>query len=186
MPTTEPEVYWNGRLDNAPELATELSLALPSPQVIAVALYRKWGIAGLGRLIGDWNLALCFPQQELTVLAVDYAGIRPLYYRVARNEVYFSGSIAEFAGDLDPEYLADYVCFGKSLNRTPYRGVRAVPSGHAVVIERGREAVRSFWQAPVEQDLRYRRHGDYAEQLYELFSESVRARLPEKRGVCPR
>ena len=67
---TEPVVRWHGRLDNAPELATELSLGSPTVPAIALAVYRKWGVAGLGRLIGDWNLALCYPQQELTVLAV--------------------------------------------------------------------------------------------------------------------
>ena len=77
-------LMWHGRLDNRGELGTtarrhsaaEASCDGP----LVVAAYERWGVAGLGRVIGDWSAVLSDPRRRAIVLASDFSGVRPLYY----------------------------------------------------------------------------------------------------------
>ncbi len=181
-------VTWNGRLDNAPDVAGLVGLPSDSTApILALAAYRQWGGDGLALLVGDWNLAVVCPQGAL-VLAVDYIGIHPLYYRINGQFAVFASSITELAketqeSDLQPNYIADFLCFGNSADHTPYRNVYSVPPGHTVEINEGRVTTTRFWTPPQSQDIRYRREADYADHLHDLFSRAVLARLPAESGV---
>ena len=71
-------LHWDGRLDNRSDLLPRLSLPVESSNAaIARASYDRWGTEGLVHLIGDWSLVI--RDHESTVLASDFAGVRPLY-----------------------------------------------------------------------------------------------------------
>ena len=46
---------------------------------------------------------------------------------------------------------------GNAANRTPYRGVYPVPSGHSVCVSADRIVRRSFWDLPFRRETRFRR-----------------------------
>src|SRR5262249_25830243 len=78
-------LHWDGRLDNREELIRRLRDSLPvdaSDATIARACYERWGTGGLVHLIGDWSVVIRDHVNRTTVLASDFAGVRPLYYHV--------------------------------------------------------------------------------------------------------
>jgi len=78
-------LHWDGRLDNRSDLLLRLRDSLngaTTNAAIARATYERWGTEGLVHLIGDWSLVVRDHEKRLTILASEFAGIRPLYYHV--------------------------------------------------------------------------------------------------------
>src|SRR5678815_1209479 len=152
-------LHWDGRLDNRSDLLLRLSLPRESSnQAIARATYDRWGAAGLVQLIGDWSLVL--RDHESTVLASDFAGVRPLYYHVQDGRVQWSSSLqslVEETGitDLDEQYIAGFLTFGGCANRTPYKDIYSVPPGHTVCVSSKGTTIRRFWSMPTGDTIQY-------------------------------
>jgi asparagine synthase (glutamine-hydrolysing) len=178
-------LHWDGRLDNRDDLLLRLRDLLrgeTSNAAIARASYERWGSDGFVHLIGDWSLVICDRVNHTTVLASDFAGVRPLYYHAQRELVLWSSRLQSLVqatniSDLDEQYLAGFLMFGGCPNRTPYEGIYSVPPGHAVCVSPERVTIRRFWQLPIGDTVRYQDERKYAEQLRALFREAVAVRL---------
>jgi len=178
-------LHWDGRLDNRADLLSRLSDSLngeSSDAAIARAAYERWGTQGLVHLIGDWSLVIRDHQTRTTVLASDFAGVRPLYYHVTNGRVQWSNrlqSLVEGTGitELDEQYVAGFLTFGGCPNRTPYKGVYSVPPGHAVSVSKNETKISRFWSMPVGESIQYQNPRQYEEELRALFREAVAGRL---------
>jgi asparagine synthase (glutamine-hydrolysing) len=176
-------LHWDGRLDNRSDLLARLSDLLQgesSNEAIALATYDRWGTDGLVNLIGDWSLVI--RDHESTVLASDFAGVRPLYYHVQDGRVQWSNrlqSLVEETGitDLDEQYIAGFLTVGGCANRTPYKSIYSVPPGHAVCVSSKGTNIRRFWSMPTGDTIRYQNEQRYEEELRALFREAVAVRL---------
>src|SRR5215213_1142030 len=83
-------LHWDGRLDNRDDMLLRLRDSLngdTSNAAIARATYERWGTAGFVHLIGDWSVVIRDHVMRTTVLASDFAGVRPLYYHVKQGSV---------------------------------------------------------------------------------------------------
>lgn len=184
-------VHWDGRLDNRPDLLLRLRDSLNganSDAAIARAAYERWGTEGLIHLIGDWSLVIRDHVNMTTVLASDFAGVRPLYYHVQNGSVQWSNRLQSLVNaldvsDLDEEYIAGFLTFGAYPNRTPYKGIRSVPPGHAICVSRNETKVTRFWSMPIGDTIQYRNQHRYEEELRELFREAVTVRLQSESPV---
>jgi len=189
MPANTQVLHWDGRLDNRSDLLLRLSLPRESSnQAIARATYDRWGTEGLVQLIGDWSLVLCDHRATATVLASDFAGVRPLYYHVQDGRVRWSNrlqSLVDETGitDLDEQYIAGFLTFGGCANRTPYKGVYSVPPGHAVCVSSNGTTIRRFWSMPTGDTIHYQNEHRYEEELRTLFREAVSVRLQSESPV---
>ncbi len=178
-------LHWDGRLDNREDLLLRLRDSLGSETsnaAIARASYERWGTNGLVHLIGDWSLVVRDHAHRTTILASDFAGVRPLYYYVRHGEVQWSSRLqllveARSISDLDEQYVAAFLTFGGCPNRTPYKGVHSVPPGHAVCVSSEGTSIRQFWALPTGDVIRYQSERRYEEQLRALFREAVEVRL---------
>ena len=178
--TTETGVVceFDGRLDSA-----------AAPPAAAIDAYRRLGVAGFRDLVGDWSLALRDHPNRMLILASDYAGVRPLYYSVDGGRALWSSSLAGLvraagATELDDAYIASFLSRRPAAGRTPYRGIRSVPPGHAVRIADGRETVERFWDLPDGRETRLADDRAYQERLLELFREAVETRVRGHDVVC--
>ena len=184
-------LMWHGRLDNHNDLVRQLgdSLAGPSSDgALLAAAYDRWGIAGLGRLVGDWSAVLSDPRCRAIVLASDFSGVRPLYYHQQGNDVVWSRSLEALLGHvdasvLDEQYVAGYLTFGGYPGRTPYAGVHAVTPGYAVRLTVDGAAVSAFWRPPTSDADRCRDEREYEEQFRALFRDAVSSRLQARGPV---
>ncbi len=182
----KPEVLgWDGRIDNRDDLLLQFKQSLrgdlSSPALVA-AVYERWGIPGLARLIGDWSAVICDRAHGRVVLASDYAGIRPLYYHHQSGRLRWSGRLdllAEEGGltTIDETYVAGFLTFGKCPDRTPYAGIRSVPPGQAVCITAAGATTHRFWALPATDVTRFADERRYDEVFRTLFREAVSARL---------
>jgi asparagine synthase (glutamine-hydrolysing) len=159
---------WDGRLDEP---------AGADPSTLPHSSFRE--------LIGDWSLVGWDPAMRTLVLASDYAGARPLYYRVEGQTVRWSSSLQELVDhgktpELDDRYFAALLALRLPRGVTPYRGIEAVPPGCAVRVSAGGVHVERFWDATVDPDSR----GDYEERLLDLFRVAVESRVRGHARVC--
>lgn len=184
-------LHWDGRLDNRNDLLPLLADLLredKSNSSVALAAYQRWGTDGLVHLIGDWSVVIGDDANRTTILASDFAGVRPLYYSVQRGQVFWSSqlqSVVDATGisELDEQYMGAFLLYGGCPNRTPYKGIYSVPAGHAVVVSSKGIKVSRFWSLPIRDEVRYRDHHRYEEQLRALFREAVSVRLQTKGPV---
>ncbi|MBZ5724262.1 MAG: hypothetical protein LAP87_04630 [Acidobacteriia bacterium] len=182
---------FDGRLDNRAELLARLdeNRSRAPASAVALAIHEADGPAGLGRLVGDWSLAIWNARNRTVSLASDYAGTRPLYFHRTASRLIWSSSlkdIAEWAraGDLDEDYAAAFLSRGLAAHRTPYRGVLPVPAGSIVSVSPQRLETTKYWSLPVSRTIHYRDESQYEEQLRVLFQEAVAARLDTAAPVC--
>ena len=184
-------LHWDGRLDNRNDLLLQLRDSLQSDtsdEAIASAVYERWGTDGLVHLIGDWSLVLHDRVNHATVLASDFAGVRPLYYHVQAGRVLWSShlqSVVETTGisDLDEQYITGFLTVGGCPNHTPYKAIYSVPPGHAVCVSSDKTSIKRFWELPIGSVIRYRNERQYEEQLRALFREAVAVRLQTESPV---
>lgn len=184
-------LHWDGRLDNRDDLLLRLRDSRRGDTgnaAIARAAYERWGTDGLAHLIGDWSMVIRDKVSRTTVLASDFAGVRPLYYHLQRGRVLWSSrlqSLVEATGisELDEQYVAGFLTFGGCPNRTPYQGIYSVPPGHAVCVSSEEISVRRFWELPVGDTIRCLDERRYEEQLRALFREAVAVRLQTRSPV---
>ena len=184
-------MHWDGRLDNREDLRQRLRDSLSgdtSDASIARATYERWGINGLVHLVGDWSMVIRDRVNRTTVLASDFAGVRPLYYHVQRESVLWSSRLQALLestkiSELDEQYLAAFLIFSGCPNRTPYKGIYSVPPGHAVCVSSEETKIYRFWELPVGDSIHYRNERRYEEQLRALFREAVAVRLQTEAPV---
>lgn len=178
-------LHWDGRLDNRNDLIPLLADSLrddTSNTALALAVYERWGTDGFVHLIGDWSIVIQDDVNRATVLASDFAGVRPLYYSVQKGNVFWSDrlqAVVDAAGisELDEQYMGAFLLYGGCPNRTPYKGIYSVPPGQAVQVSSTGTKITRFWLLPVRDEVRYRNHHRYEEHLRFLFREAVSARL---------
>jgi asparagine synthase (glutamine-hydrolysing) len=181
---------WDGRLDNRKDLLGQTGLSAEcSDAALILAVFRKNGIDGLRNLLGDWSLCIWDAGRRQIVLASDYAGIRPLYYRRTAHGLCWSSSLAGLirwtgVSELDDTYVANFLVRGNAGMRTPYAGIVAVPAGQAVTIGQDRIDGRAFWTLPIHRETRYADARQYEERLLELFREAVEVRLAPGAPAC--
>jgi asparagine synthase (glutamine-hydrolysing) len=178
-------LHWDGRLDNRTDLLLLLADSLwddASNAAIALAAYARWGTNGFVHLIGDWSIVIRDQANGATVLASDFAGVRPLYYSVQLGNVFWSTRLqavvdATRISELDEQYIGAFLLYGGCPNRTPYRGIYSVPAGHAVSASSTETNIRRFWNLPIRDEVHYRNQHRYEEHLRALFREAVSVRL---------
>jgi asparagine synthase (glutamine-hydrolysing) len=184
-------LHWDGRVDNRDDLLLRLRDSLQddnSNAAIARATYERWGVDGLVHLIGDWSVVIRDHVKRTTVLASDFAGVRPLYYQVDAGHVLWSSRLETLVAvtgisDLDEQYIAGFLTFGGYPNRTPYEGIYSVPPGHAVCVSAEGTSIHRFWSMPIGDVIQYRNERRYEEQLRSLFREAVAVRLQTEAPV---
>src|ERR1700722_5759834 len=184
-------LHWDGRLDNRTDLLLLLADSLrddTSNSAIALAGYERWGTNGFVHLIGDWSIVIRDQANGATVLASDFAGVRPLYYSVQIGNVFWSSRLqavvdATGVSELDEQYIGAFLLYGGCPNRTPYKGIYSVPAGHAVCVSATGTKIRRFWNLPIRDEVRYRNQHRYEEHLRALFREAVSVRLQTEAPV---
>ena len=177
---------WNGRLDNRKELRDLLKDQLygdASDVGIVLAAYRKWGVDGLSRIVGDFALSLWDPESRALLLARDPFGTRPLYYHTKPGKIFWSSDIRTLLDlpsipiEINEEFVAGFLSRFPALSDTPYKGVNSVEPGHVVVVKNESINIRRFWSPDPHHEIRYQSDRDYEEHFRQLFREAVHVRL---------
>jgi asparagine synthase (glutamine-hydrolysing) len=184
---------WDGRLDNRDELLTLLRDDLrgeDTDAAIVMAAYRRWGQLSIGKLLGDFALAIWDKRDHAVWLARDPIGTRTLYYHVDRDRAVWSTDLAamidvgSISTDVNDEYIAGYMIGGAEPDITPYLGVHAVKPAHALRIDHdGLVSEHRVWSLDPHKQIRYPSDAEYEEHFRAVFRDAVRVRLRSDSGV---
>jgi asparagine synthase (glutamine-hydrolysing) len=151
-------VAYNGESYNFQELRLALqsegrTFRGHSDTEVLLHAYDAWGLDGLSRLEGMFAFALWDAARRRLLLMRDRLGIKPLFYAWHDGRLAFGSEIKavlaaeEVDRGVDEQAFAEYLWYGSAFeDRTIYRGVRALPPGHRLVVEAGRMRIDAWWR----------------------------------------
>jgi asparagine synthase (glutamine-hydrolysing) len=177
-------LLWDGRLDNRDDLLKEAAHLDPSSadvQIVAAA-YDRSGVEAFAQWVGDWAVSICDDATQEILLARDFIGTRPLFYRIDKDQVIWSTVLdplvllSERSPQICESYLAGWLSFLPESHLTPYVDVFTVPPSFFVRIRNGRAIVRRYWNFENVHRIRYRTDREYEEHFFSVFREAVRCR----------
>src|SRR5258706_3544725 len=171
-------ITYNGEIYNYRELMRALEpewrFRSQSDTETILAAHAKWGTECLSRLRGMFAFALWDGHRLFP--ARDPFGIKPLYYAVVDDGLYFGSEIKALLPGLpeiatDPDALAEYFTLQYTLGeRTLFKHVNALLPGHGLVVENGHVRVFRYWDVKYELDFDHRE---------EWFARELRGRIDE-------
>ena len=178
-------VTYNGEIYNYLELRDSLCdyrFRTTSDTEVLLAAYEQWGIECLQHFRGMFAFALWDEANQRLFCARDRFGIKPFYYVVVKDIVYFASEIKVLLPFLenietDEEGLKDYLAFQFTLGeKTLFKGIRQLLPGHYILIENGEIKTRQYWE--VYYHLDYDHTEEYfIEQIEQLMRDSIRLHL---------
>jgi asparagine synthase (glutamine-hydrolysing) len=120
-----------------------------------VHAWEAWGVDCLARLSGMFAFALWDRNRGQLFLARDRLGKKPLYYSIVNeHELIFASELCgitahpQFRPVLSAPAIDDYLAYGYIPDPgSIYSGVRQIPAGHYLLLERGRPVAepQSYW-----------------------------------------
>lgn len=180
---------FNGEVYNFAALRTELEAAgrvfcSRTDSEVVLQACELWGASALVRLQGMFALAWADPVRRRLLLARDPLGMKPLYYTPlpAGGGIMFASEIKAFLAlpgfraRLDREALAQYLELGYTydLHGTCLEGVRKLPPGHVLIVERGHAgAPERFYQPPQPDPSDVRTLDARVDELHGVLTEVV-------------
>jgi len=184
-------VTFNGEIFNYVEVAEELRLQghvfrTRSDTETIVHGYEQYGADCVEHFNGDFAFAIWDKKARRLMLARDRMGVRPVYYTILGDSLYYASEIKALLhvpgveAELDPVAIDQVFTFWFPLPpRTCFRGIHELPPGHVLVAEHGKVEVRQYWR------LSYRGRDDRssvneeaaAEELHALLVDATRIRL---------
>jgi len=173
----------DGRIDNFAELCELLGLedSKTADSQVVLAAFERWGEYCFARLVGDWSLALWSHLDRTLYLARDHAGARTLYFEEANDCILWSTYLETFFvetshRDEDEGFAASYLTRQPIGNRTPYKGLMAVPPAHYLKFHNGSLTRGTHWRWFAKEKIHYQSDVEYEEHFVSLFRQSVARR----------
>lgn len=184
------QVVFNGEIFNYIELRARLLAAghrfrSQSDTETLVHAYEEYGDSFVERLNGQFAIALWDKPRRRLLLARDRVGIRPLFFARDSQRLLFASEIKALAAAgyplrLDRRGLGQVFTFWSPIGQqTVFKGVQALPPGHVLVVEDGRENLHCYWrwEAAAERTACADSYQDAAHRVRELLIEAVRLQL---------
>lgn len=180
-------ITYNGEVYNYIELRAELEthghvFRTRTDTEVIVHAYEEWGDEFPSRLNGQFALGIHDRRRQRVVLVRDRVGVRPLFYSLQRQSLYFASEVkalfatGEVPRSLDLAGLDEVFTFwGARAPRTCFAGVRQLEPGTMAVWERGALRARRYYQLdyPEARD----ESADAIRQLDDMMRSSVALRL---------
>jgi asparagine synthase (glutamine-hydrolysing) len=178
---------FNGEIYNFRELREVLQRSghrfrSQSDSEVIVHAYEEWGDDCVHHLNGIFAFAIWDDRRKRLFLARDHLGVKPLYYSETAAGFTFASETRAILADpafprsLEPEALRDFFAFGYvPYDRCSFAGIKKLPAGHRLVLERGRVTTSQYWT------LQYKPQrmsmGDAVAAVDATLGEVVRAQL---------
>lgn len=147
----------------------------------------RWGVEGVGRVLGDFAFAAWDPCSRTLLCARDSMGIRPFFFLHRPDEIFAFASLPRglhaggfAARELDEAYLlGNLLATHYGPERSLFRGVERLAPGGWLRVSAERIERDHHWKPdPASAGRRIGRPEEAAEELAALIAEAVRCRLP--------
>ena len=177
-------MLWDGRIDNPADLARGAlpARARPDDSEIVADLYERHGVDSFAQIVGDWAASVCCESEKTLLLAKDYLGTRPLFYRADKSEITWSSILEPLVllsasrPRISESYLAGWITFFPEDHLTPYEGIYSVPPASYVEIRPGKVTTHRYANLAAVKTIRYTTDREYEEHFLHVFREAVKRR----------
>lgn len=182
-------LVFNGEIYNYRQLRDALAqrgrpFSTDSDTEVLLQALVHWGADCVQRLNGMFAFVFHDRETNAWIAARDHFGIKPLYYTVASEVLYFASEIKALLAHpgiqarRDERALHQYLSFQFCLeDRTLFEGIFKIRPGHCLM---GRGALieddRCYWEPSYQID-RYHTEDYFIEQLRDLIKDSLRLQL---------
>jgi asparagine synthase (glutamine-hydrolysing) len=176
------------RLDDRPGLAAALGLGgAParrlSDSALVMAAVERWQEEAIGRLAGDFAIALWDQERERLLLARDALGQRPLHYHRSGGFFAFASmptglqALSQVPSGADEAALTSFLALmPPAENRSFFRGIERVEPGELRIVSAAGASSRRHWSFS-GRPLRLKKAEDYVEAVREALDRAVESRL---------
>jgi len=190
QPMTSPSGFtltYNGEIYNYRELRSTLisegyRFRSKSDTEVLLHLYECHGLDLFQFLRGMFAFALWDPHQRRAVLARDRFGIKPLYFTIQDEVLYFASeqkALLPFLPRIstDATALTEYLTFQFTISEnTMFEGISQLMPGHFLTIQNGQVKTVRYWDVSYEVDFSLTSQS-VEEKLRTLLSETVNLHL---------
>lgn len=177
---------YNGEVYNFREIRNNLTnvwnFKTQSDTEAILAAYSHQGERCLSSLRGMFAFALWDPNKEILFCARDRFGIKPFYYTVVENILYFASEAKALLPFLkkietDSSALSEYLTFQYTIGEnTLFKGIKQLLPGHTLKVENGTISISRYWDVNYQVDFS-RSAESFNEELSELLNDSLRLHL---------
>jgi len=182
-------VIFNGEIYNFFELRRELEgyghvFRTNSDTEVILHGYKQWGDDVLNHLNGMFGLAIWDARQRRLVLARDPFGIKPLYYRIEGDRLYFGSEMRAVratmpeTAEIDPTALNLFLRF--RYTPSPYtilKGVYKLAPGTKLTAQDGSYEVSRWYQFKPTPFAPAKSSGEAREELLAIYKAAVKRQL---------
>ena len=155
-----------------------------SDSEIAVHLYRERGMQAATLLRGEFAIVIADERQREMIAIRDRFGVKPLYYAVVNDDVFFASEIKALlalgvpaAWDIEGATGG----MGRSHEKTEFAGISTVPPGCYAIARDGDVRIYPYWdwEIPTAEQMRAdtRSDAEIVDESREALRDAVRQRL---------
>lgn len=181
-------IVFNGEIYNYVELRDELAKSgyrfrSTGDTEVLLAAYAQWGIAAFSRLVGMFAFAILDVEARKVVLCRDHFGIKPLYYAVDDEALYFASELPALM-QFVPEYrnvnaqqLYRYLRYGitDEYGNTLFSRISQMPAATYAEMSLSAPSIvnpRAYWKLSVQANTEIS-FPDAVAETRRLFMENV-------------
>ena len=185
---------YNGEIYNFIELRLELErkgyyFKTGTDTEVLAASIAEWGTDALDRFNGMWAFAILDEQSKTLLLSRDRFGVKPLYYAIQNNTLYFASELKAFTyltsfsrelnADLVPHYLNNSQAIEGATEATLYKDVFKLLPGHNLTLRPDGSMKKERWWDTTQhiQDKSALPFPERIAQFRELFIDATRIRM---------
>jgi asparagine synthase (glutamine-hydrolysing) len=184
MGDTGYHIVFNGEIYNYKELASSHMLGpLTSDTEVLLEMYKKYGARCLDYIDGMFSFAIWDNVKHELFCARDHTGIKPLYYTVHGNNMYFSSEIKALLRHVDEikmdrSSFCEYITFQFTLGaNTMFSNIKQLMPGHSLTVDRrGEICVEEYWKLCFSTDFDHTEEY-FTNKLDSLLTDSITSHL---------
>lgn len=185
QPMTDHHGNWvcfNGEIYNYIELKQQLggTYETTSDTEVILRAYEVWGEECVEHFSGMFAFALWDEKRQALFCARDHFGIKPFYYTVVDNTLYFASEMKALLPFLpsietNPKGFQDYLVFQFCMEgRTLFQGIEELEPAHRMTITAdGSIKRRRYWQVYYRPDI-YHTEQYFHDELEAQFQRSIK------------
>ncbi|MFA5089574.1 MAG: asparagine synthase (glutamine-hydrolyzing) [Candidatus Omnitrophota bacterium] len=184
-------VIFNGEIYNFKELRKLLekkghAFKTLSDTEAIVHSYEEWGADFVNKIKGMFGVAVWDGRSHQLILARDRIGIKPLYYAITENGLYFASEIKSLLAnkeELNTQIDLDALNLYLTLNYIPapltiFRGIRSLLPAHLLIYKDGQSMFKEYWDIPSGEPISNSlKEEAYMNLLEEQLEKSVNSHL---------
>ncbi len=182
-------ILFDGRIDNRPEVISQLNIAAEeaariSDAALALKAYALQGETCFQHFVGEFALVIYDKNKHELTCVRDHLGDRALFYTAHEHQVVIASEPWAVAAayksqpSLNERAIAHYFAItAPEDGQTFFNNIYELLPAHILKFTPNGKTQRQYWQIDFEKQIRYKTDEEYAEVFLHLLEESVKSQM---------